>query len=54
MPSQFLINKCTGETWTSQFEEHPNEKDKGKKIGDRSYKWFKINKTDSENYFRAI
>lgn len=54
VPNKFLINRCTGETWTIQFEEYPNTKNKDKTIGDRTYKWLKINKTDNENYFRAI
>lgn len=54
VPDKFLINRCTGETWTIQFEEYPNTKIKGKTIGDRTYRWLKINKTEDENYFRAI
>ena len=54
LPNKFLINRCTGETWTIQFEEYPNTKIKGKTIGDRTYRWLKINKTEDENNFRAI
>ena len=54
VPNKFLINRCTGETWTIQFEEYPNTKIKGKTIGDRTYRWLKINKTEDENNFRAI
>ena len=45
-PNLFLINRCTGETWTIQHEEYQNT---------RTYRWLKINKTVyEENNFEAI
>lgn len=54
IPNEFLINKCTGETWTLQFAEYPNTKKKGQTVGSRSYQWTKINKTEQENVFNGL
>lgn len=54
LPNKILINKCTGDTWTMQFEEYPNTKKKGQTVGSRSFKWTKINKTDDENIFNGF
>jgi len=54
IPNDFLINKCTGETWTLQFTEYPNTKKKDHSVGARSYQWTKINRTEQENVFTAM
>ena len=53
-PNTFLINKCTGETWTLLYEEYADTKTKGKIIGARTYKWMKIERSNEENIFRAF
>ncbi len=50
-PRKILINKCTGETWTLLYEEYPNTKKKGQRVGSHTYKWNRIYRYETENTF---
>lgn len=43
----YLINKCSGETWMQVME--ADEKKAGEVLASRTYRWYKINRTEAEN-----